>query len=291
MNNDVIFLITLLYTTNYEGNIYRSLRGAVLAFRGDDVPENVREAPMERKALDWLYARLPQHMQHNAVIVDVDPRVVEDVVDLRKSDGCSGGCACEPKLKTARLTPAPGPTIVGFYGKAGSGKTTAASTLYDLVYKTDTPFSQAGMLAFADPIKRIAVDCFGWDGEKDDKGRRLLQIIGTEAGRHYNENIWIDKAMAHIEDSEENGYDLFVIHDVRFENEALAILGRGGVIVEITGRAADLGSNTGHASERGLPKQYIAHMLDNSGTLDELKDKLRDLLTWLPLPYGGKKGS
>lgn len=44
---------------------------------------------------------------------------------------------------------------------------------------------------FAFDLKNIAEKYFNWDGEKDDRGRHLLQLLGTEVGRNYFQEIWL----------------------------------------------------------------------------------------------------
>ena len=57
------------------------------------------------------------------------------------------------------------------------------------------------IISLAAPIKELAEEYFSWDGKKDKKGRRLLQVLGTEAGREYNENLWVDIAIQRFEKS------------------------------------------------------------------------------------------
>jgi len=107
--------------------------------------------------------------------------------------------------------------IIGFAGKAYSGKTTAAEM---------TGFQR---MAFADELKRIATEVFGWDGKKDKKGRRLLQVIGTECGRAYDPDFWVRKLECRIaEISVWPTIPDVAIDDVRFNNEARMIRERGG---------------------------------------------------------------
>lgn len=142
--------------------------------------------------------------------------------------------------------------LVGLYGKAGAGKTTIAHAVTNSV------------IAFAKPIKYIAERCFGWDGKKDERGRRLLQVLGTEAGREYNPNIWIDYTITAYKLSSSN---LVVIDDVRFQNEADAIIKESGIVLEVIGRGTDLGSNASHVSEQGISMPFL--QIDNSGTVEE----------------------
>lgn len=70
-------------------------------------------------------------------------------------------------------------------GLAGSGKDTLADILCELYgYKKDH---------FAFDLKFLAEAHFNWDRQKDDRGRDLLQQLGTDVGRDYCRNIWLIK--------------------------------------------------------------------------------------------------
>lgn len=94
-------------------------------------------------------------------------------------------------------------------GKMRAGKDTIADVLL-----TKNP--SCVRIALADELKKIARECYGWDGKKDYKGRILLQRIGTECGRFYNENIWVNKVIEKIKQDMAKDY---VITDCRFVNE------------------------------------------------------------------------
>lgn len=142
--------------------------------------------------------------------------------------------------------------LIGLTGPAGAGKSLAADLLTGIGDACHTPLSVA---SFAAPVKEIARQCFGWDGKKDARGRRLLQVIGTEAGREYDPHIWTRHALRRFEEematAEACGLPAagVVFDDVRFPNEAEAIRSRGGEIWRMYGRGADLSANAGHASE------------------------------------------
>lgn len=70
-------------------------------------------------------------------------------------------------------------------GLAGSGKDTFA----DILCKEESYHKDH----FAFDLKNIAKEYFNWNGEKDDKGRVLLQQLGTEVGRSFHSNIWLIK--------------------------------------------------------------------------------------------------
>jgi hypothetical protein len=80
---------------------------------------------------------------------------------------------------------APSKRGIGLSGAAGAGKDTAADAIL-----AQGPFY---VDHFAADLKRIARDYFGWDGKKDERGRKLLQLLGTEVGRAWYEGIWVEK--------------------------------------------------------------------------------------------------
>jgi hypothetical protein len=171
--------------------------------------------------------------------------------------------------------------VIGLCGKAGSGKGEVAKIL-------DKHFSTY-VLPFARPLKRMAIE-FGWDGKKDEKGRKFLQMLGTEIGRAYNTNHWVDcwkveanKALKETETGFGPGpfdprYQIIVADDVRFDNEGECIHSYGGINIRMVGRAYDLGDNSTHASESGLNPLLIDGQIDNSGTVEHLEQMILTLI-------------
>lgn len=81
--------------------------------------------------------------------------------------------------------------IILISGKAGHGKTTFANFLEEeLSLKGD-----ALRIAFGDLLKDVCRRYFDWNGEKDEKGRALLQYVGTELVRERDEDFWTDYVM------------------------------------------------------------------------------------------------
>lgn len=96
---------------------------------------------------------------------------------------------------------------IGLTGPIGSGKTTIAKELQERL---------AGciILPMAKPLKDYA-KLMGWDGRKDKRGRRLLQLLGTECGRKcISDDIWVNKWA-----QEAQGHPYVICDDARFENE------------------------------------------------------------------------
>lgn len=169
---------------------------------------------------------------------------------------------------------------VGFCGKAGAGKTTACNILKELHQKQPPP-PACLILPWADELKRIAREEFGWDGKKDEKGRRLLQVIGTECGRMYGGDLfWVNKWQQKVDEFITAGMIavgvnvLILNDDTRFDSEAIHIKERGGTLIKLFGRQDDLGANSNHSSETGIDHQYIDYSLDNGNSMEDLQEKL-----------------
>ncbi len=142
--------------------------------------------------------------------------------------------------------------IVGFAGKAGSGKTTLARALVDQHGFERVSF--AGLLKAA--LAAMGIPEPATQALKEEiipelgvSWRHCAQTLGTEWGRRrVNPDIWVKLTIANLK---EDGR--YVFDDVRFENESMAIRSAGGVIVHLHGRAATLAEGTqGHASEAGI---------------------------------------
>lgn len=152
------------------------------------------------------------------------------------------------------------------------GKTTAADHLVE----------RHGFVkyALADPIKEIARHDFGWDGVKDDRGRRLLQEIG-DVGRHYDADLWLDRFAARLESDRP---PRAVVDDVRLEREVAHLRSLGFLVlrvvrpVELIPALASGGSRSAHATETGLDALELDGTIDNAGTFDELYARLDALV-------------
>jgi hypothetical protein len=102
--------------------------------------------------------------------------------------------------------------VVLIGGRAGEGKTTFAQELRDELIRTG---KSALIVSFAQGVKDTA-RFMGWDGRKDDRGRKLLQAIGG-SGRDYDLDIWANKAVNKIRN--QTLLDFALIDDWRFPNE------------------------------------------------------------------------
>jgi len=107
------------------------------------------------------------------------------------------------------------PIIILISGKAESGKDLAATLLKIELQKQG---KRVLIMAYANQLKFICKKYFGWDGEKDIKGRTLLQYIGTEKVRSKNKNFWVDSVIEFVKVFEDD-FDYVLIPDCRFIQE------------------------------------------------------------------------
>lgn len=106
--------------------------------------------------------------------------------------------------------------VIGISGKAEAGKSTFAGFLKEAL---ERKHYRVLLINYGDYVKFIAEKYYSWNGEKDERGRALLQHIGTEQGRlEVYENIWTDMVIRTVQITERD-YDIAIVADCRFPNE------------------------------------------------------------------------
>lgn len=132
--------------------------------------------------------------------------------------------------------------------------------------------------------------------------REFLQKLGTEGIRNgVHENAWVNALFADYRREYQQGADSFdeptrsgdypkwIITDVRFPNEAQAIVDRGGIVIRVDRRfysedklssaevvIMDLSDK--HPSETSLDKWDFDYRINNNGSLEELTYKVKEML-------------
>jgi hypothetical protein len=185
--------------------------------------------------------------------------------------------------------------IIGLSGYARSGKDTAAEVLVerygftqiafadklrDVLYELN-PMIATEWVTFGGGSSRIhaetiflqdVIDNYGWGEYKNTvygpEIRRLLQRLGTEAGRQTLwDSIWIDAAFSAVE-----GAENIVVTDCRFPNEAQAIKDRGGEVWRISRRG--IGPANDHPSETSLDDWLFDTKIYNDAKLKTFKNQI-----------------
>jgi hypothetical protein len=173
--------------------------------------------------------------------------------------------------------------IILVSGKAGVGKTTFA----DFVMKNLPPdvkkYSAKG--AFATVVKQVA-KMMGWNGQKDDNGRKLLQNVGN-VGREYNSDTWVGTLINFLMEVNIIPLDLIIIDDWRFPNELNWFLNKPNeykvYTVRISAPSREMLRGTPYyndVSETSLPDESsnYNYYIDNEGSLEALEQAAKDVL-------------
>ena len=174
-------------------------------------------------------------------------------------------------------------TLIGLYSPAPqSGKTTVAHVLQEYGY---------GRVPFAAPLKRMAcefLENLGYSageaarlvfndkhemiGELGVTVRHLLQTLGTEWARNcIHPEVWI-----RCWEAQASRYERCVVDDLRFVNEYQAVRRRGGQVWLVTRPGVE--RSTDHASEGALDDAEFDAVIQNDGSLGDLREKVLALL-------------
>ena len=163
------------------------------------------------------------------------------------------------------------PKFICISGKARAGKDTAAEILR---VKLESQGNSVLVTHFADLLKYICKTYFGWDGNKDEHGRSLLQQIGTEGVRSHNPNYWVDFIVQLISMFQDK-WDYVIVPDARFPNEIERIkkvFDSVHIRISRSAKTSDLThEQSNHASEVALDGVAPDYYIVNDGTLDELE--------------------
>lgn len=170
--------------------------------------------------------------------------------------------------------------IICISGKAQNGKDTTAKYMEDALTKKGNKVLNTH---YADLLKYICKTYFRWDGEKDDKGRSLLQYVGTDIIRRKSPDYWVgflSKLLALFPDE----WDYVLIADCRFPNEVERLLHDGYDVVHLRVTRPNFQSpltpeQQNHPSETALDSYIPDYRLINDGTLQDLKIKVKRFIS------------
>lgn len=186
--------------------------------------------------------------------------------------------------------------IIAFTGKKRTGKDTCVAYL-----REQYPNMKFTRYGFADPIKRICADVFGW-GERELYGdlkeiidefwgispREAMQVIGTELfqfalmesspgfAESTGRTIWVKRFINKVR----KGGGNWLISDLRFPHEIRTIrdmLPNERVILVRLNKNGTAGD--AHASETEMENILPEYEVRNDGTFAELYLKLDEIIT------------
>lgn len=169
------------------------------------------------------------------------------------------------------------PLIIGFTGKAGSGKDTASMVCIEN--------NRIDKFAFAEPLKKAAASLFLFTDEqlytdkKEDvdskwnkSPRQILQWLGCEVLRdQFDKDIFLKNMIHRIKASSAN---IIFVTDVRYDNEAELIHNMGGKIIKIERPDLKQIEFFNHSSESGISSNLIDIIINNDSTIESLHKKV-----------------
>ena len=166
--------------------------------------------------------------------------------------------------------------VILISGKAQNGKDTTASILKQTLVDNG---NRVLITHYADLLKYICTNYFGWDGKKDDKGRQMLQYVGTDVIRKQNPTLWVD-FVAMILKYFKGNWDYVIIPDCRFPNEITRMIEAGFDTIHLRVHRPNFESpltqeQQNHPSETALDNFGADVYIENDSTLTDLKYKIR----------------
>ncbi len=184
--------------------------------------------------------------------------------------------------------------IIGLGCTAQVGKDTAAEYL-----EKKYP-GRVKRVAFADKLKQVVMLLFGLSHEQCYGSQKIKETVDSRYGltpreimmgvgekmREIYPDIWIDTVFyTTIPQASEEGFDCFVISDVRYPNEGDKIRTGEGVVVRVNREESGVTVNADHSSETSMLGYKCDFELDNNGTFDEYFSKIDKLMQ--EVGYGG----
>lgn len=174
-------------------------------------------------------------------------------------------------------------TVITLSGKGQHGKDMSANIMKEIF---ESNGKKVIIIHYADYLKFIAKEYFGWSGEKDEKGRSLLQWLGTDKIRKVMPDFWVDIVVSFIK-AFETDYDYFLIPDSRFENELTAIKENFDTLsIHVTrlnfdNRMTD--EQKSHISETALDKHRFDWYIQSETGRDNLAVEIDKMISYYQL--------
>lgn len=155
---------------------------------------------------------------------------------------------------------------IAFGNKSRVGKDTSALFAKDILGE-DTQ-----ILSFARPLHNICENIQRELNKPIQKDRKLLQTIGMALRDCYGADVMCDFLISKV------GTGNVIVTDLRFNNEYAALRKNGFITIRILRDVSDIGGNREHVSETELDNAEFDYVINNNGTLDDLRNKVRAII-------------
>ena len=168
--------------------------------------------------------------------------------------------------------------VICISGRAGHGKDTAALLLKGFLVQNGR---RVLVTHYADLLKYICRQYFGWNGEKDIAGRQLLQTVGTDTIREKNPDFWVDFIIEILRFFPDE-WDYVIIPDTRFPNEIDRLKAEEFDVLHVNVYRPDYVSfltqeQQKHPSETALDGIRADVLLMNDGDKSDLGAKIKEM--------------
>ena len=168
--------------------------------------------------------------------------------------------------------------VICISAKARHGKDTAAEIMKEYL---EMQGKKVLITHFADLLKYLCKSLFGWDGNKDERGRTLLQYIGTDVVGKKNPAYWAE-FIAGVLYMFEGEWDYVLIPDCRYPVE-IATMERtfDTIIVRVERPNFDNGlteAQKNHPSEVDMDNYPFDYKIFNDGTLEEFRQEVYNFM-------------
>lgn len=170
--------------------------------------------------------------------------------------------------------------VILISGKAQHGKDTTAKLIKEELTKDNY---RVLITHYGDLLKYICTNYFGWDGQKDEAGRQLLQYVGTDVIRKQNPTLWVDFVGTMLQYFHGN-WDYVIIPDCRFPNEIDRIKSFGLDSIHLRVVRPNFESpltaeQQNHISETALDGVLPDCYIDNDGSTEDLKINIQKFIS------------
>ena len=160
--------------------------------------------------------------------------------------------------------------------KARHGKDTAAAMIAEYLEEKG---KRVLITHYADLLKFICKNYFGWNGEKDEKGRTLLQYVGTDVVGKQKPEFWAEFIVDMLKFFGEQ-WEYVLIPDCRYPWE-VETMDKNFETVVLRVERPDFESNLteeqkNHASEVMMDYYPFDAVISNTSDLAGLKGKVID---------------
>ena len=163
--------------------------------------------------------------------------------------------------------------IICISGKAQAGKDTSANFMKEIL---ENEYNKNVLIIHnADLLKYMCKNIFNWNGVKDEKGRTLLQYVGTDVIRKQKPDFWVS-FICDVVTMFPKYWDYVLIPDCRFPNEIECLKNTEHEVIHIRVWRPNYDNGLteeqkNHPSETALDDVEPDYIIENSYTLDNLK--------------------